>query len=198
MADAAPEAAPPAKKRGRLIPVIIVGLLLLGTPVGTWFVLDSMQKSAKALEGDKPKREYIELGAPAGLPVPLVRTQVMFVAANPDKGVPPFIVPTNATPAKGVDRLAVQLAGSGAVHYAVTQVYMVGRNTDLLIHRLNSGTNSLELYDKASKLIGAKTLKETQEASFKSLVRGQLLHLCLSVLGTNALQEVVLTEFITQ
>lgn len=211
MAEAAEKAPPKKKKRGRMT-TIVVGLLIVLTPISTWFALDFVKKPADPkgkLAGttntaaaanivQAPSAgDYQRLGAPSRLPVPLVRTQLVYVV-NEDKGVPPFVVPTNAQPVKDMEKMVVRLADRPKMHYAVAQLYLVANNTDRLIAAMNRKTNAAMLYDKTLNVLSNMTLNDVKSASFRNILRGSVIHLCNVTLGSNVVQEVAVTDFLAQ
>lgn len=213
MAEAAEKAPPKKKKRGRMT-TIVVGLLIVLTPISTWFALDFVKKpadpktklagttNAAAAAAANTVRapsagDYERLGAPSRLPVPLVRTQLVYVV-NEDKGVPPFVVPTNAQPVKDMEKMVVRLADRPKAHYAVTQLYLVANNTDRLIAAMNRKTNAAMLYDKTLNVLSNMTLNDVKSASFRNVLRGSVIRLCNLTLGSNVVQEVAVTDFLAQ
>jgi hypothetical protein len=204
MAAPVEQPAAPAKPKRRIVTYLIVGILLLATPVATWFALDLFKKpeagggaSGTNVVKAAPRKNWVELNAPNGMAIPLVRTQIVFIKANPALGYPPFVAPMNLQPARTMEKMMIRLADTNEVHHAVGQFHLVGKNTDLLIDRLNRGTNAAALYDEAFRLISNMTFKQARSSTFRNLLRAHLSHLCDRILGTNVVHE-VLAEFVTQ
>lgn len=192
-------AAAPAKGKRRWLVISILGVVLVATPAVTWFALD-FSKSGAGKPAAKPvkKRAYPLLGAPPNLAIPLVRTQVVFIAQNDDKGIPPFIVPTNAAPAKPIEKMVIVLAdpSTNKVHHAVMQIFLIGKNTDALIHKLNQ--KQPLVYQAVENRLASKTIKDTQAPGFRNLLRTELIQVCNRVLEANLVQDVVITDFVAQ
>jgi flagellar basal body-associated protein FliL len=198
MAEAVEQAAPSAKPKGRMMLYLAIGLALVVTPVATWFASGLFQKPVAGKQTKAPKTDWVKLEAPPNMAIPLIRTQIVFIEANESLGHPAFVTPTNSQAARPIEKMTIRLADTKETHYVVAQFHLVGKNTDLLITRMNQRTNAAALYDETKDLLSKMTLQQVRAPSFRTLFRGRIKVIADRILGSNVVQEVLLSDFITQ
>lgn len=192
------------------LPVILMVVLM---PVIAWFVLGFLEKKPEKQETSEETQGAHgggggrALGAPSNMAVPVLPQVLGFVKGNPKKGIYPIITSTNAIAGNKTDlgEIIVSLADKKSVHNAVAQIYVSGNDTDEIIRRINATISEamakdqpISFFDRVVGLLSSKLIKETQQPGFRKTLREELQSLCNEVLGSNIVQEVVITKFLAK
>ncbi|MBI2947633.1 MAG: flagellar basal body-associated FliL family protein [Verrucomicrobia bacterium] len=210
----APTAAPAKPKRGLLSLLLIIALVAIAA-VGGWFGFDYYKKKkagASAEAGAKPEGKAAEKGkaghgketqhtlrVPPRLPLPIAESTLVFLAGNPSKDIPPRIVTTNAFKVNSTrpNKITIMFADqTKRKHYAVTQLYLAGEDTEGLMRLINE--KQAVLFENITNLLSAKMFRDVRRLGFRKLLRGEITVLVNQILETNLVQEVIIPEFITQ
>lgn len=170
--------------------IALIGL----TPLLTWVALLFLSEPKAEPKPSAPPREYAELGAPSELPIPVVTSMVVLIKGNAD--TPSFVVPTNTQPVRGLEKLTLPLADIKEPHYVVAQIFLVGKNTDALIHRYNK--TQPKVYNAVTNVLSSKTLEETRRPGYRNILRSEILQVCNAIMGKDTVQDVIIGEFLTQ
>lgn len=185
-------------KRGVLFYLLVlIAVLLLGG--GGWFGYQYLGKKGASSEdqgesGGHGDGQVKRVAAPPKMAVPLVPDKVVFTPK--DRGnilTSDMIVSTNS---KAPKKLIVKLADTKAPRFAMLQVFLSANNTDDLIEKVNA--NQPELYEKITKRIAEKTAKDVNTPGFRNRIRSELMYECNRLLGSNVVQEIIITESVTQ
>lgn len=199
MASDRPQTADGAKrKRGALFYLlVIIPVLLLGA--GGWFGYQYLGKKGAGTgdsseSGGPGEGKNKRIVAPPKLAVPLVPDKVVFMPKTSGNSLTSdMIVSTNS---KAPKKLIVQLADTKAPRFAMMQVFLSADKTDELIERLNA--NQPDLYEKITNMISQKTAKDINALGFRNRIRSELMYECTRLLGSNVVQEIIITELVTQ
>lgn len=211
MAEAS-TAAPTKPKRGFLSFLPLIAILLI-VPVGGWFGLEYFKKKkagakteGKAEEkgesahgGGHGKEAKHTLHAPARLAMPITESPLVLVAGDPKNDVPARIVGTNAFKVNSIkpDKITIMFAdATKKKHYAVTQIYLAGEDTEALLRKVNE--KQALLFENVTNLLSAKMFRDTRKPGFRRQLRSEIIVLANQILETNLVQEVIIPEFITQ
>lgn len=191
------EVAPRRKRPGnRLLQFSLIMVVL--TPGLTWLSLSMLSRDdAKKPVVEKVKKDYRKLGAPNDLPLPMVTNLVEFMRASGER--PPFIVPTNVQPVRGIPKMVLRLANTNKIHHLVAEIFLVGKNTDALISRFNKAqSDEPKVYLAVSNLLARKTLEEARTPGFRSILRSELVQVCNAIMGPDTVQDAIIAELLTQ
>ena len=218
MAEAASKE--PTKPKRGLLSILLLAAIVAIVAVGGWFGFDyykkkkagpqtaeetgSTETTEKKAEGghggghgkDKPHN----LKAPARLAMPVAESALVFVPGNPNTGIPPRIVSTNAFQVNGYkkpEEIVIMFADTTKKkHYAVAQIYLAGPNTELLMRTINE--KQAILFESITNMLSAKLYKDTKTPGFKKILRSEIIGLANQVLETNLVQEAIIPKFVTQ
>jgi flagellar basal body-associated protein FliL len=211
-------AEPAKKKRGLLLPIIALAIVL---PVGGWFGFDYFKKKkaaagAGAEEAGKPDGKEPEKGEahgkaghgketkhtlriPPRLPLPIADSTLVFLAGNPGKEIPPRIVTTNAFKMNSTrpSKITVMFADqTKKKHFGVMQIYLAGQDTEGLMRLINE--KQAVVYENITNLLSAKMHRDVRRLGFRKLLRSEITVLVNQILETNLVQEVIIPELMTQ
>ena len=151
-------------------------------------------ESAGEKKGKSKNSEEKSVPAPPKLAVPLVPTKVTFFPKLKGKDLTSdMIISTNS---KTSQRIITRLSDVKSQHFAMVQVFLSAKNTDELIRKVNA--NQPELYNSITNRIGQKSYKNAQSPSFRNVIRAEMLYECNRILGSNVVQEVIITELVVQ
>lgn len=137
------------------------------------------------------------------IPIPLTREAVAFKAAEePDRDKPADFDKYVVLDLKGetrdtaqADKIVVNIANTRGERFAVARLSVIGEHPEL-IRRMNE--NRERLIDVAAGTLSSKTLDDIEKPGFRNILRAELVALFNQILGPGTIQEVVITEWITQ
>ena len=139
---------------------------------------------------------------PLTVAVPITRDPVKFVKADPgvDGDFDKIIVldykgePRNLAQA---EKIVVNIANTDGTRFAVARLLVQGRNVRL-IDAVNA--NRQKLLDHATGALSSKMLDDINRPGFRNLLRAELLTLFNQAIYPypNLIEEVIITEFVTQ
>jgi flagellar protein FliL len=92
-------------------------------------------------------------------------------------------------------KVLVNLAGSQGTRYLMASITLVGSNEDL---KKLVADNDDELRDAASTVLGGKTISDLEKPGAKNMIRAELISVFSNILGSGAVEEILLTEFAIQ
>lgn len=176
-------------------------LMLVVTPVVAWFVLGHLNKKPETGD-DAVKEEKIKgPGAPSRLAVPVIPGPLDFYKGNPKKGEFPRIANTNDIVANKteLEEMIITLADNRTAHNAVLQVFVIGEDTDEIMRRINlSRLDAISFFERVTNLVSSKLFSEVQTPGFRNILRDEIKLLSNEVLGSNIVQEVVISKFLSK
>ena len=175
-------------------------LMVVLTPVIAWFVLGYLEEKPETKEEPVKEKKEKGFGAPRGLAVPVISGQLGFINGNPKNGMYPRIAATNDIPSNrmGLEEMIITLADR-TVHNAVAQIYVIGEDTDEVMRRINlTRREAVSFFERVTNHLSLKTMDEVQAPAFRNVLRAEILVLCDEFLGTNIVQEVVISKFLSK
>lgn len=176
-------------------------LMVVLTPVIAWFVLGYLEEKPEPKDEPVEEKKEKGFGAPEGLAVPLISGQLGFIEGNQRKGIYPRIGATNDLEKNRTDleEIIITLADQKTVHNAVAQIFLIGENTDEVMRRINlTRREAVSFFERITNHLTLKTMDEVQTPGFRNLLREEILVLCDEFLGTNIVQEIVITKFLSK
>lgn len=199
MAKETPQAPEGAKRKRGLVFYLLVIIPVLLLPAGGWFTYQYLGKKGSG-SGDSSESgghgngKEKRIVAPPKLAVPLVPDKVVFMPKDRGNSLTSdMIVSTNS---KAPKKLIVPLADTKAPRFAMMQIFLSADKTDELIEKLNA--NQPDLYEKIAKRISEKTAKDINTPGFRNRMRSEVMYECNRLLGSNVVQEIIITESVTQ
>lgn len=93
------------------------------------------------------------------------------------------------------DKLVVNIANTGGTRFAVARILLSGTSVQL-IQSMNS--NRHKLLDAANEVLASKTLDDINKPGFRNQLRQELLSRFSKVVGSDLIDEVIITESVIQ